>query len=598
MVKKNNKFNIYQIVSVLLVLILVLSTVLPVYATEQKEFITSGTCGDKLKWSYSAGTLTITGEGAMTDFREPDMAPWYPVRDQITRLVLSDKITTIGNLAFYECTGLRSVILPDSVNKIGSYAFAECTGLESIKLGNTLSEIRRAAFYNCKKLVSVRFPYSLKKIDNIAFFNCEALTTITIPSYLSEMGVSVFAYCKNLIIAEINANLKYVPEWTFYGCEKLSIVTLPETVKSVERYAFKNCTDLCNVYFSGTEENRSEIKNCIVEDLPQFVHYGAVTNGTPSESNMSSTYTESEDGSVVQTNTTVTENDSMTVVTTIEHSYVKDSEQTGTYDIDIKVSLEDKNSWTDAKNTVNQILKSTNATLSDQAGTIDTDVIVYVKEGSLDNNFLADMANRDMTLTVVTPNGSTWRVDCSETKKTDIVGKTDYSYTVEEASGNSRDKLGTDDCYKVTFTESAKLNAEVIIKLPQSETNSNAFLYQVEKDGTHTRLQAVAVDNSGNAHFYLASVNDKTEYVIGVNVPNEKTDDVIIPDELLAQYGAIERLEKIEYVTTGLESSWGLGFKQVTWIMIGVLVGCAVVVGVFMGIMNKRKQKKIMSGGN
>jgi len=327
-------------------------------------------------------------------------------------------------------------------------------------------------------------------------------------------------------------------------------------------------------------------------------HYGAVTNGTPSESNMSSTYTESEDGSVVQTNTTVTENDSMTVVTTIEHSYVKDSEQTGTYDIDIKVSLEDKNSWTDAKNTVNQILKSTNATLSDQAGTIDTDVIVYVKEGSLDNNFLADMANRDMTLTVVTPNGSTWRVDCSETKKTDIVGKTDYSYTVEEASGNSRDKLGTDDCYKVTFTESAKLNAEVIIKLPQSETNSNAFLYQVEKDGTHTRLQAVAVDNSGNAHFYLASVNDKTEYVIGVNVPNEKTDDVIIPDELLAQYGAIERLEEIEYVTTGLESSWGLGFKQVTWIMIGVLVGCAVVVGVFMGLMNKRKQKKIMSGGN
>ena len=61
---------------------------------------TSGKCGEKLTWSYSGGTLTIDGEGAMKDFREPDMAPWYELRTVIYRVSLPEKITSIGSLAF------------------------------------------------------------------------------------------------------------------------------------------------------------------------------------------------------------------------------------------------------------------------------------------------------------------------------------------------------------------------------------------------------------------------------------------------------------------------------------------------------------------
>jgi hypothetical protein len=199
-------------------------------------------------------------------------------------------------------------------------------------------------------------------------------------------------------------------------------------------------------------------------------------------------------------------------------------------------------------------------------------------------------------MTVVTQNGSEFRVDCSDLKAEELSGDYNYSYSVDSATQESRDELGTDDCFKLTFEESAKINAEVVIPLPESKGYSNAFLYQVERDGTHTRLQAVAVDNDGNAHFYLGAVDKDTEYVIGVNVPNERTDDVIYPDELLGldndTQSAIIRLEKIDYVITGRESSWGLGAMQVTWIMLAVIAVCIVVVGVIMAIWNKRRLER------
>ena len=87
-----------------------------------------------------------------------------------------------------------------------------------------------------------------------------------------------------------------------------------------------------------------------------------------------------------------------------------------------------------------------------------------------------------------------------------------------------------------------------------------------------------------------------TNYVIGVNVPGESTDNVIVPDELMTAYGSVyERLNKIEYVTTGVKSSWGLSFMQVTWIMVGVIGAAIILVGAVMTVMNKKKQKKMRS---
>ena len=55
-------------------------------------------------------------------------------------------VTTIGNYAFFECTGLTSVTIPNSVTTIDVGAFSECTGLTSVTISNSVTTIGEYAF--------------------------------------------------------------------------------------------------------------------------------------------------------------------------------------------------------------------------------------------------------------------------------------------------------------------------------------------------------------------------------------------------------------------------------------------------------------------
>lgn len=559
---------------------------------------TQGECGENLTWSYSGGTLTIVGTGEMTEFLSSDTVPWYPIREAIRRVSLPEGLTSVGVMAFYNCNKLKTVTLPNTVTRIGAYAFYGCEALESVHLGNSLLEIGRSAFYCCVKLETIRLPDTVTRIDTQAFYRCESLAMITLPSQLQTLGTGVFTYCKNLLRVEVSARLTLLPDWTFYGCERLLIVVLPETITDVENDAFERCEELATVYYSGTDEQKEIIKNKIGQDIPVFQTTGNVTSDAPSATTMSGKLTQNDDGTLTIESTTVRQDTNMTFVSKVLHTYEAENRQNGTYATNIVIAVENKDAWAETTTAVTDTLKKLNEQHSlNNTKNEGADVTIYLKsEDTVDKSFMEEMAGRDVKVTVVSQNGSEFRVECSELKKKELSGNYNYSYTVDSASKESQDELGTDDCYKLTFEESAKINAEVVIPLPENKGNSNAFLYQVERDGSHTRLQAVAVDNDGNAHFYLGAVDKDTEYVIGVDVPNETTDDVIIPDELFPSYGstanAIARLEKIDYVITGRQSSWGVGIAQVTWILLAVLAGCIIVVGVVMAIWNKRRLER------
>ena len=50
-------------------------------------------------------------------------------------------VTSIGDDAFWGCSGLTSVTIGDGVTSIGDYAFSRCTGLPSLTIGDRVTSI-------------------------------------------------------------------------------------------------------------------------------------------------------------------------------------------------------------------------------------------------------------------------------------------------------------------------------------------------------------------------------------------------------------------------------------------------------------------------
>ncbi|HBL40069.1 MAG TPA: hypothetical protein DDY98_00245 [Ruminococcaceae bacterium] len=55
-------------------------------------------------------------------------------------------VTSIGEYAFYNCTGLTDITIPNSVTSIGECAFGGCTGLTSITISDGVTSIGLSAF--------------------------------------------------------------------------------------------------------------------------------------------------------------------------------------------------------------------------------------------------------------------------------------------------------------------------------------------------------------------------------------------------------------------------------------------------------------------
>ncbi len=97
---------------------------------------------------------------------------------------IPNNATSIGDSAFYECTGLTSITIPSSVTSIGNSAFSGCTGLTSITIPSSVTRIGRSTFYECTGLTSIMIPSSVTSIDSWAFdgwtsnqtINCEVLS--------------------------------------------------------------------------------------------------------------------------------------------------------------------------------------------------------------------------------------------------------------------------------------------------------------------------------------------------------------------------------------------------------------------------------------
>ena len=208
-------------------------------------------------------------------------------------------VTSIGEFAFKDCTGLTSVTIPTSVTSIGEEAFRCCTGLTSVTIPNSVTTIGYSAFggtpwynnqpdgvvyigkvayefkgemasgtainikegtvsisgyafYGCTGLTSISLPNSVTSIGEFAFSVCTGLTSVTIPSSVTSIGKSAFSGCTGLTSVTIPNSVTTIGWSAFRGCAGLTSVTIPNSVTEIGWSAFEGCTALTSVTFNAT----------------------------------------------------------------------------------------------------------------------------------------------------------------------------------------------------------------------------------------------------------------------------------------------------------------------------------------------------------
>ena len=222
--------------------------------------LTGGAAGDGsgVTWQLTENTddpstykLTIRGSGAMEDYLMSSNQPWRSFRDQITSVVVSPGVTSIGNLAFTRFSKLIHVDIADSVVSIGEQAFSDCSSLTDIKIPQSVTYIGVKAFGSCTKLSSITLSTNnITSIRLYTFSGCSELSSIVIPDGVTSIQLGAFS-----------------------NCTKLTSITIPGSVTSIGSNVFDGCTRLNDIRYSGTSESVISALSGYVPTLVTF-NYG------------------------------------------------------------------------------------------------------------------------------------------------------------------------------------------------------------------------------------------------------------------------------------------------------------------------------------
>ena len=542
-------------ISRLMALLLCALLLLPCVPMARAE---EGTCGSSLTWSFDGNTLTISGSGAMTDYSAENLPPWYSFRESITRISLPDGLSRVGNMAFYECTNLASASIPSSVIVIGVGAFYHCSSMTMLNLNAGLRSIERKAFSQCEALADLRLPTTVHTIDTEAFYMCSSLTYVTLPAALSDMGSGVFSYCSSLIRVDAEGNTE-IPQWTFYGCDNLQVVTSQGSSVNPENYMIPDLP-------SGAAESPAVV--------PPVVPPAETT--PPDDGRATVVVTPSDGGT--QTTTTVQKTENSTTVNSTQSS-ATGTEETKT---EISSTVQNEDGWNDVLGQVNSALLN-----KDQESVEVT--VMTPNSNTVSKEVLQEFAGKDVNLNIHTQSGTQVRLDCSRMDD-EIKEDLDLSYTITLAEDVPESMAGC-VVYSLKFHTSAEFDMEIIMHLPGDHRLQTASLYERKKQKDPALLQSVLVDDNSNAHFYLAAVDEKTDYLIGINVPGTNASEAIIPENLYDEYTLVDHSTGKQYVITGRKSSWNMGLGKVMAILAVVMVSAIGVIGFVMYFWNKQRLK-------
>ncbi len=230
---------------------------------------------------------------------------------EIPSQINGNKVTSIGQMAFNGCSGLKSITIPNSITSIEMLAFRGCSSLTSITIPSSVTHIENSILSRCSSLANLTveegnsrydsrdncnaiidtmnnmlicgsrntvIPSSVLSIGKEAFSECNGLTSITIPKGVLSIGEYAFTHCRDLTSITIPEGVESIGLAAFNECSSLTNVTIPKSVTSIGDSAFEGCNENLVIYGVGgsvaesyAKENEIKFERIACIDIKQAV---------------------------------------------------------------------------------------------------------------------------------------------------------------------------------------------------------------------------------------------------------------------------------------------------------------------------------------
>ena len=227
---------------------------------------------DLTSYSVSAYTHSKTTIAIPEKFNGKNVTriayPYFENYKSLTSIHIPKTINSMGNGIFDGCDSLKTITI-DTNNPI-YYSEGNCiidkntkilySGCNNSIIPNDVIKIGNLAFYGCTKIESIVIPASVESIGIMAFTGCSTLKTVTINSKNLQIDDSAFEDCVSLTELDLTG-VKSLSFSVFWGCANLSTVSFDTSLESIGSYTFENCSEneTIIINFSGTKNEWNAI---------------------------------------------------------------------------------------------------------------------------------------------------------------------------------------------------------------------------------------------------------------------------------------------------------------------------------------------------